>query len=80
MVAIQDHQTPGKLQLAADALSRRKCKLPANLYRLSAADSDVGEKDIIDDLQLRLTDVYDCSAKIQLMRGETVKVITREKL
>ena len=35
--------TPGKLQLTADALSRRKSKLPANLYRPSAADSDVAE-------------------------------------
>ena len=45
--------TPGKLQLAADALSRRKSKLPANLYRLSAADSDVGEEEVIADLRLR---------------------------
>ena len=45
--------TPGKLQLAADALLSRKWKLPFNLYRLSAADSDVDKKDIIDDLQLR---------------------------
>ena len=43
--------TPGKLQLAADALSRRKSKLPANLYRLSAADSDAGEDDVVADLQ-----------------------------
>jgi hypothetical protein len=26
--------TPGKLQLAADALSRRKTKLPATIYQL----------------------------------------------
>ena len=42
--------TPGKMQLAADALSRRKSKLPANLYRLSAANSDHDEEDAIDDL------------------------------
>ena len=73
--------TPGKLQLAADALLNRKWKLPSNLHRLSAADSDVDKKDIIDDLQLRLKDLYDCSAKIHsVMRGDTVKVITQEKL
>ena len=39
------------------------------------------EEDIIDDLQLRLTDLYDCSAKIHsVMRGDTVKVITWERL
>ena len=57
--------TPGKLQLAADALSRRKSKLPANLYRLSAADSDVGEKDIIDDRSLRLL----CQDPLSYERG-----------
>ena len=53
--------TPGKLQLPADALSRRKHKLPANLYRRSATDSEVVEEDIIYDLQLRLTVLYNCS-------------------
>ena len=73
--------TPGKLQLAADALSRRNGKLPANLYRLSATDSEVVEEDLIDDLQLRLTDLYDCSAKIHsVMRGDMVKVITLKRL
>ena len=73
--------TPGNLQLAADALSRRKSKLPANLYRLSAKDIEVVEEDIIDDLQLRLTDLYNCSAKIlSVMSVDTVKVITWEKL
>ena len=72
---------PEKLQLAADNLSRRKSKLPANLYRLSAKDSEVVEEDIIDYLQLRLTDLYDCSAKIHsVMRGVTVKVIAWERL
>ena len=73
--------TPGKLQLAADAVSRRKSKLPANLYRLSATDIEVVEEDIIDDLKLILKDLYNCSAKIHsVMSGDTVKVITWEKL
>ena len=40
--------TPGKLQLAADALSRRKTKLPATIYRLGAIDT---EKNVADDLK-----------------------------
>ena len=57
--------TPGKLQLATDALSRRKSKLPANLYRLSAADSDAGEEDVIADVQLKLTDHTDPEHRIR---------------
>ena len=73
--------TPGKLQLAADAISRRNSKLPANLYRLSAIAIEVYEEDIFDDLQLGLKDLYDCSAKIHsVMSVDTVKVITWEKL
>ena len=47
--------TPGKLQLVAYAISRMKSKLPANLYRHSAADSDVGEEDVIADIQFHLS-------------------------
>ena len=43
--------TPGKLQLAADVLSRRKTKLPATIYRLGANDN---EKNVADDLKTRL--------------------------
>ena len=83
--------TPGKMQLAADALSRRKSKLPANLYRLSAANSDHDEEDAIDDLQLRLTALYpdpvsergweSDNARINsVMREDKVTVITWERL
>ena len=45
----------------------------ANLYRLSATDIAVVEEVIIDDLQLRLTDLNDCSAKIHsVVGGDTV--------
>ena len=74
MVAIQD-------QLAADAFLMRKSKLPPNLYRLSTTDIEVVEEEIIDDLQFRLTDLYDCSTKIHsVMSRYTVKVITWKKL
>ena len=39
------------------------------------------EEDVITDLQLRPTELYDCSAKIHsVMRGDKVNVITSEKL
>ena len=41
----------------------------------------MGEEEVIADLQLRLTELYDCSARIHsVMRGDTVKVITWERL
>ena len=79
------------MQLAADTLSRRKSKLPANLYRLSAANSDHDEEDAIDDLQLQLTALYpdpvsergweSDNARINsVMREDKVTVITWERL
>ena len=46
--------TPGKKQLAADALSRRKSKLPAVLYRVSVDDKCDDDEEIIEDIQIRL--------------------------
>jgi hypothetical protein len=45
--------TPGKLQLAADALSRRKTKLPATIYQLRIHEPDDEEDDVADDLKNR---------------------------
>ena len=47
--------TPGKKQLAADALSRRKSKLPAVLYRVSVTSKyDDDAEEIIEDIKIRL--------------------------
>ena len=64
-MAIHDHPHTGEATTGRYALSKRKSKLPANLYRLSAADSDVGEKDIIDDRSLRLL----CQDPLSYERG-----------
>ena len=41
----------------------------------------MGEEEVIADIQLRLTELYDCSAKIHsVMRGDTPKVVTWERL
>ena len=45
--------TPGKLQLAADALSRRKTKLPATIYRLGIHGQDDDDNEVADDLKTR---------------------------
>ena len=45
--------TPGKLQLAADALSRRKTKLPATIYQLRIHEPDDEEDDIANDPKTR---------------------------
>ena len=58
--------TPGKLQLAADAISRRKSKLPAKLHRLSATEIELVEGDMFDDLQLSLKDLKDLVTKLIL--------------
>ena len=46
--------TPGKKQLAADALSRRKSKLPAVLYRVSVTNKYDDAEEIIEDIKIRL--------------------------
>ena len=43
---------PGKLQLAADALSKRKTKLPATIYQLRTHEPD-DEDDVTNDLRTR---------------------------
>ena len=80
--------TPGKLQLAADALSRRKTKLPATIYRLGATDN---EQNVADDLKTRfehhfptpdhddLTD-DELAATYAMMDSEAISVITWERL
>ena len=50
--------TPGKQQLAADALSRRKSTLPAALYKLTIDTTSVDDEDVIDDVQIRFTSLY----------------------
>ena len=45
--------TPGKLQLAADALSRRKTKLPATIYQLRTHEPDDDEEEVTNDLKNR---------------------------
>jgi hypothetical protein len=45
--------TPGKLQLAEDALSRRKTKLPATIYQLRIRQPDDEEDEIANDLKNR---------------------------
>ena len=45
--------TPGKLQLAADALSRRKTKLPATIYQLRIREPDDHDEEIANDLKTR---------------------------
>jgi hypothetical protein len=45
--------TPGKLQLSADALSRRKTKLPATIYRLGIHGQDDDDNEVADDLKTR---------------------------
>ena len=44
---------PSKLQLAADALSRRKIKLPATIYQLRIYEPDDEEDEVADDLKNR---------------------------
>jgi hypothetical protein len=45
--------TPGKLQLAADALSRRKTKLPATIYQLRIHEPNDEDDEIVNDLKNR---------------------------
>ena len=71
-------QTPGKTQLAADALSRRS-KLPAPLYKLSVTDNnnDDGE-DILADMKARIDDIE--AGVHGVMRTEEIKVIPWDRL
>ena len=66
--------TPGKKQLAADALSRRS-KLPAALYRLSVTDiNDDEDEDFLTDITARI-DAMEAGVHA-VMRTDEINVIT----
>ena len=70
--------TPGKKQLAADALSRRN-KLPAALFKLSvtvAGDDD--DEDFLDDIQTRIDNME--AGVHAVMRTDEINVITWNRL
>ena len=50
---VQRVQPMQKLRLAADALSRRKTKLPATIYQLRICGQDDEEVEIANDLEVR---------------------------
>jgi hypothetical protein len=79
--------TPGKLQLAADALSRRKTKLPETIYQLRIYEPDDEE----DDLKNRFEDHFpepdnsdlteeETTAGYSILSSEEISVITWERL
>jgi hypothetical protein len=50
--------TPGKLQLAGDALSRRKTKLSATIYQLRISEPDDEDDEIVNDLKTRFEHLF----------------------
>jgi hypothetical protein len=81
--------TPGKLQLAADALSRRKTKLPATIYQLRIHDPEDEQEEIADDLKDRFehhfpepdtSDLTEEETAYSLLGSEEISVITWERL
>ena len=70
--------TPGKKQLAADALSRRS-KLPAALYKLLVTmNNDEVDEDFIADMKSRIDAIEDGVHAV--MRTDQIKVITGDRL
>ena len=83
--------TRGKLQLAADALSRRKTKLPATIYQLSIQDPQDEEENIVDDLKDRFEHHFpepdtsdfteeEIAAAYSIFSSTEISVITWERL
>jgi hypothetical protein len=82
--------TPGKLQLTADALSRRKTKLPATIYQLGTHERD-DDDEVANDLKTRFEhhfpepDICDLTeeeiaAAYSMLGSEEISVITWERL
>jgi hypothetical protein len=81
--------TQGKLQLAADALSRRKTKLPATIYMLGIHKPDDEEEEVTNDLKRRFEHHFPEPDTSDLTEEETttaysiltsISVITSERL
>jgi hypothetical protein len=83
--------TPGKLQLAADALSRRKTKLPATIYQLRIHDPEDEDEEVANNLQNRFEHHFpepntsdlteeETAAAYSLLGSEEISVITWERL
>jgi hypothetical protein len=83
--------TPGKLQLAADALSRRKTKLPATIYQLRIREPDDDKDEIANDLRNRFEHHFpehdtsdlteeETAAAYSILGSEEISVITWERL
>ena len=65
--------TPGKKQLAANALSRRS-KIPAALYKLSVTENNDADEDVLAYMKERIDDI---EARVHtVMRTDKIKVIT----
>ena len=82
--------TPGKLQLAADALSRRKTKLPATIYQLRIREQDDDDDQIANHLKTRFEHHFpepdtcdlteeETAAAYSILGSEEISVITWEK-
>jgi hypothetical protein len=83
--------TPGKLQLAADALSRRKTKLPATIYQLRICEPNDEEDEVANDLKNRFEHNFpehdtsdlteeETAAAFSILNSEEISVITWERL
>jgi hypothetical protein len=83
--------TPSKLQLAADALSRRKTKLPATIYQLRIYEPNDEEDEVADDLKNRFEHHFpepdtsdlteeETAAAYSILNSEEISVITWERL
>ena len=83
--------TPGKLQLAAYALSRRKTKLSATIYQLRIHEPEDEEEGVAKDLKDRFEHHFpepdtsdlteeETAAAYSLLSSEEISVITWERL
>jgi hypothetical protein len=83
--------TPGKLQLAADTLLRRKTKLPATIYQLKIHEPDDDDDEIAIDLKTRFEHHFpepdncdlteeETAATYSMLGSEEISVITWERL
>ena len=83
--------TPGKLQLAAHAISRRKTKLPATIYQLRVSEPDDEDDEIADDLKTRFEHHFpepdtndlteeETATAYSILGSEEISVITWERL